>query len=84
MDAGFRRDAVLLDVTARTGELHVRDPVADHEVDLWLLVDISASQHFGTTTREKREVVVGLAAAFGLPATRLAIRVGPWSSEAER
>jgi uncharacterized protein (DUF58 family) len=71
-------DVRLIDwnVTARTGELHVRDPVADHEVDLWLLVDISASQHFGTTTREKREVVVGLAAAFGLPATRLANRVG--------
>jgi uncharacterized protein (DUF58 family) len=63
-------------VTARTAELHVRDPVADHEVDLWLLVDVSASQHFGTTTREKREVVVGLAAAFGLPATRLANRIG--------
>lgn len=63
-------------VTARTAELHVRDPVADHEIDLWLLVDVSASQHFGTTLREKREVAVGLAAAFGLPATRLANRVG--------
>ena len=44
-------DVRLIDwnVTARTGELHVRDPVADHEVDLWLLVDVSASQHFGTT-----------------------------------
>lgn len=71
-------DVRLIDwnVTARTGELHVCDPVADHEVDLWLLVDVSASQHFGTTVREKREVVVGLAAAFGLPATRLANRVG--------
>ena len=71
-------DVRLIDwnVTARTGEAHVRDPVADHEVDLWLLIDVSASQHFGTTTREKREVVVGLAAAFGLPATRLANRVG--------
>jgi uncharacterized protein (DUF58 family) len=71
-------DVRLIDwnVTARTGEPHVRDPVADHEVDLWLLADISASQHFGTTVREKREVVVGLAAAFGLPATRLANRVG--------
>jgi uncharacterized protein (DUF58 family) len=71
-------DVRLIDwnVTARTGEAHVRDPVADHEVDLWLLADVSASQHFGTTTREKREVVVGLAAAFGLPATRLANRVG--------
>jgi uncharacterized protein (DUF58 family) len=71
-------DVRLIDwnVTARTGELHVCDPVADHEVDLWLLVDVSASQHFGTTIREKREVVVGLAAAFGLPATRLANRVG--------
>jgi uncharacterized protein (DUF58 family) len=71
-------DVRLIDwnVTARTGELHVCDPVADHELDLWLLVDVSASQHFGTTIREKREVVVGLAAAFGLPATRLANRVG--------
>jgi uncharacterized protein (DUF58 family) len=71
-------DVRLIDwnVTARTGEAHVRDPVADHEVDLWLLIDVSASQHFGTTIREKREVVVGLAAAFGLPATRLANRVG--------
>ncbi|HET9771091.1 MAG TPA: DUF58 domain-containing protein [Acidimicrobiia bacterium] len=71
-------DVRLIDwnVTARTGELHVCDPVADHEVDLWLLVDVSASQHFGTSLREKREVVVGLAAAFGLPATRLANRVG--------
>src|SRR5207244_2883940 len=71
-------DVRLIDwnVTARTGEAHVRDPVADHEVDLWLLVDVSASQYFGTTTREKREVVVALAATFGLPATRLANRVG--------
>jgi len=71
-------DVRLIDwnVTARTAELHVRDPVADHEVELWLVVDVSASQHFGTTTREKREVAVGLATAFGLPATRLANRVG--------
>lgn len=71
-------DVRLIDwnVTARTGEAHVRDPVADHELDLWLLADVSASQHFGTTRREKREVVVGLAAAFGFPATRLANRVG--------
>jgi uncharacterized protein (DUF58 family) len=71
-------DVRLIDwnVTARTGEAHVRDPVADHEVDLWLLVDVSASQYFGTTIREKREVVVALTAAFGLPATRLANRVG--------
>ncbi|HKY77011.1 MAG TPA: DUF58 domain-containing protein [Acidimicrobiia bacterium] len=71
-------DVRLIDwnVTARTGEAHVRDPVADHEVDLWLVADVSASQHFGTTVREKREVVVGLAAAFGLPATRLVNRVG--------
>jgi uncharacterized protein (DUF58 family) len=71
-------DVRLIDwnVTARTGEPHVRDPVADHEVDLWLVTDVSASQHFGTTVREKREVVVGLAAAFGLPATRLVNRVG--------
>lgn len=71
-------DVRLLDwnVTARTGLPHVRDPVPDHEVDLWLVTDMSASQHFGTTVREKREVVVAVAAGFGLPATRLANRVG--------
>jgi uncharacterized protein (DUF58 family) len=71
-------DVRLLDwnVTARTGLPHVRDPVADHEVDLWLVVDVSASQHFGTTVREKREVAVAVAAGFGLPATRLTNRVG--------
>ena len=71
-------DVRLLDwhVTARTGLPHVRDPVADHEVDLWLLADMSASQHFGTTISEKREVVVAVAAGFGLPASRLANRVG--------
>src|SRR5687767_10995449 len=48
-------DVRLIDwnVTARTRELHVRDPIADHEVDLWLVVDVSASQHFGTALREK-------------------------------
>jgi uncharacterized protein (DUF58 family) len=71
-------DVRLIDwnVTARTTFPHVRDPVADHELDLWLLADVSASQHFGTARSEKRDVVVAAAAAFGIPATRLANRVG--------
>jgi uncharacterized protein (DUF58 family) len=71
-------DVRLIDwnVTARTTFPHVRDPVADHELDVWLLADVSASQHFGTARSEKRDVVVAAAAAFGIPATRLANRVG--------
>lgn len=71
-------DVRLIDwnVTARTTVPHVRDPIVDHELDVWLLADLSASQHFGTARSEKRELVIALAAAFGIPATRLADRVG--------
>ena len=36
------------DVTARTGEVHVRDQVADRELTTWALVDATASMDFGT------------------------------------
>jgi uncharacterized protein (DUF58 family) len=71
-------DVRLMDwnVSARTTVPHVRDPIFDHELDLWLVADLSASQNFGTATRPKRDVVVSVAAAFGMPASRLANRVG--------
>lgn len=70
-------DVRLIDwnLTARTTQLHVRDPIRDHELDVWLVVDLSGSQYFGTTTGEKRELAMFAAAAFGFAATRLANRV---------
>lgn len=50
-------------VTARTGEPHVRQAVAERELETTLLVDLTASMSFGTARSEKREVAVALAAA---------------------
>jgi uncharacterized protein (DUF58 family) len=52
-------------VTARTSEAHVRDAVAERELETTLLVDLTASMSFGTTGAEKRGVAIALAAAFG-------------------
>jgi len=52
-------------VTARTGEPHVRQAVAERELETTLLVDLTPSMSFGTARTEKREVAVALAAAFG-------------------
>jgi uncharacterized protein (DUF58 family) len=52
-------------VTARTGEAHVRQAVAERELETTLLVDLTPSMSFGTARTEKREVAVALAAAFG-------------------
>jgi uncharacterized protein (DUF58 family) len=52
-------------VTARTGDAHVRQAVAERELETTLLVDLTASMSFGTARSEKREVAVALAAAFG-------------------
>ncbi len=52
-------------VTARTGDPHVRQAVAERELETTLVVDLTASMSFGTSRSEKREVAVALAAAFG-------------------
>ena len=52
-------------VTARTGQAHVRQAVAERELETTLLVDLTPSMSFGTARSEKREVAVALAAAFG-------------------
>ncbi|MEY9212756.1 DUF58 domain-containing protein [Thermobifida halotolerans] len=46
-------------VTARTTHPHVRDLVADRELETWTLLDLSASMDFGTADSEKRDVAVG-------------------------
>lgn len=50
-------------VTARTTHPHVRQMIADRELETWLVVDMSASLDFGTTGCEKRDLVVAAAAA---------------------
>jgi uncharacterized protein (DUF58 family) len=50
-------------ITARTTVPHVRDTVADRELETWVVVDFSPSMDFGTAACEKRELAVAALAA---------------------
>lgn len=63
-------------LTARMNEVHVRETLAERELETWLVVDISASLDFGTAAMEKRELAVIAAAAFGLLGARSGDRTG--------
>lgn len=65
-------------VTARTTAPHVRDLIADHELEAWALVDLSASMDFGTAELEKRDLAVAALAAVGFLTVRLGDRVGAY------
>ncbi|QBI54253.1 DUF58 domain-containing protein [Streptomonospora litoralis] len=71
-------DVRLMDwsVTARTTEPHVRDLVADRELESWTLLDLSASMDFGTFGEHKREVAVGAMAAVTVLTQRVGDRFG--------
>jgi uncharacterized protein (DUF58 family) len=63
-------------VTARTGEPHVRLHVAERAVETWLVLDTSASMTFGTADRRKWDVAEGVAIAVGHVAARRGNRLG--------
>ncbi|HEY7858144.1 MAG TPA: DUF58 domain-containing protein [Candidatus Nanopelagicales bacterium] len=81
--AGARRyepgdDARRIDwsLTARSLDTYIRTTEADRELETWVVADRSASMDFGTAQREKREVVLAVAAAFGILTVRSANRFG--------
>lgn len=63
-------------VTARTGEPHVRVHQAERVLVTWLLLDDSPSMSFGTADRRKADVAEGVAIAVGHLATRRGNRLG--------
>ena len=63
-------------VTARTGEPHVRVNLAERVLVTWLVLDTSPSMHFGTAERRKVDVADGVAIAVGHIATRRGNRLG--------
>ncbi|MWA06694.1 DUF58 domain-containing protein [Actinomadura sp. LD22] len=65
-------------VTARTTTPHVRDLIADHELEAWALVDLTPSMDFGTAGMVKRELAVAALAAVGFLTVRLGDRVGAY------
>ena len=63
-------------VTARTGETHVRIDLAERVLVTWLALDVSASMSFGTAERRKADVAEGVALALGHLASRRGNRLG--------
>jgi uncharacterized protein (DUF58 family) len=63
-------------VTARTTVAHVRQTVADRELETWMAVDLSASLDFGTATCLKRDLAVAAAAAISYLTVRGGNRIG--------
>ncbi len=63
-------------VTARTRELHVRELIADRDLEAWIAVDASPSMAFGTARAEKRTVALTAAAAVGFLTARHHNKVG--------
>lgn len=59
-------------VTARTTLPHVRETIADRELEAWVAVDLSASLDFGTAKQLKRDLAIAAAAAV----THLTVRGG--------
>jgi uncharacterized protein (DUF58 family) len=83
-EAGESRQYVLGDdvrrmdwsVTARTTVPHIRQTVADRELESWLVVDLSPSMDFGTGQTEKRELVLAAITAVVHLTVRGGNRVG--------
>ncbi len=63
-------------VTARTTQPHVRDVIADRELETWALVDMSGSMDFGTTDLEKRDLAIAGVATVGFMTMKMGDRFG--------
>jgi uncharacterized protein (DUF58 family) len=63
-------------VTARMQRTHMRETVADHELETWILADLSASLDFGTANCDKRDLALAAAAAVGFLTNRGGNRLG--------
>ena len=50
-------------VTARTTIPHIRETVADRELETWMAIDLSPSLDFGTAACEKRDLAIAATAA---------------------
>ncbi|MET0145024.1 MAG: DUF58 domain-containing protein [Ilumatobacteraceae bacterium] len=63
-------------VTARTQETHVREQIADRDLEAWLVLDTSAAMRFGTTVADKSQAALVAAAAVGFLTARNQNRLG--------
>jgi uncharacterized protein (DUF58 family) len=63
-------------VTARTSETHVREQIADRDLEAWLVLDTSAAMRWGTTVADKAQTALVAAAAVGFLTARNQNRLG--------
>ncbi|MFB4314386.1 DUF58 domain-containing protein [Actinomadura sp. 21ATH] len=63
-------------LTARTAVPHVRDRIADRELETWALVDATPSMDFGTGRVEKRDLAVFAVGAVAFLTERTGNRMG--------
>jgi uncharacterized protein (DUF58 family) len=71
-------------LTARSGVVHVRNTIADRELETWVLVDGSASMEFGTANSTKRDLALAATAAIGFLGGRGGNRIGAVIVDGER
>ena len=62
--------------TARSVVPQVREDVPDRQLTAWILLDTSASMHFGTADRRKADVAEGIALVVGRYVARRSDRLG--------
>ncbi len=63
-------------VTARSGEPYVKRFIEERDLTIYLLIDVSASNRFGSRAGDKLDAATGLAALLAHAATRNHDRVG--------
>ncbi|MBY3552984.1 DUF58 domain-containing protein [Modestobacter lapidis] len=71
-------------VTARTQVPHVRETIADRELETWVVLDLSASLDFGTAECEKRDLAIAGLAAVSHLTVRGGNRLGAVVTTGER
>ena len=63
-------------VTARTTVPHVRDTMADRELEVWALLDVTPSMNWGTEGVTKRDLGIAAIATVGFLSQRMGDRFG--------
>jgi uncharacterized protein (DUF58 family) len=63
-------------VTARTGSPHVRDTIADRELEAWAMLDATPSMNWGTGGVTKRDLGIAAIATIGFLSQRMGDRFG--------
>lgn len=63
-------------VTARTSVPHVRDTIADRELEIWAMLDVTPSMNWGTEGITKRDLGIAAIATIGFLSQRMGDRFG--------